>query len=238
MNHPSELKLERHLLDPSRSPVQEHVASCGNCQARLAQMEKQGEDFRRFVYPATLDNVTRPRFHFNALRALWLAAPAAGLAAVLLMARTGPATDVPTGPVADGPTRTYIGTKGAPVKLTVYAALPSGPRLVDDGAPLPASASLRFRVNAAEPCDLSLLSVDGSGQVSKLYTQKVQGDLTLPGGVRLDGKAGPERFFAVCGPGYAQVEEGARQVGDAVRQIRVLPGVDAPQTSLLIEKTP
>jgi hypothetical protein len=230
MNHPSELKLERHLLDPSRSPVQDHVASCGNCQARLAQMEKQGEDFRRFVYPATLDNVTRPRFQFNALRALWLAAPAAGLAAVLLMARTGPATDAPTSD--------YIGTKGAPVQLTVYAALPSGARPVDDGDALPASASLRFRVHAKKPCDLSLLSVDGSGQVSRLYTQKIQGDLTLPGGVRLDGKAGPERFFAVCGPGYAEVEQGARQVGDAVRQIRVLPGVDAPQTSLLIEKKP
>ena len=226
MNHPSELKLERHLLDPSRSPVQDHVASCGNCQARLAQMEKQGEDFRRFVYPATLDNVTRPRFHFNALRALWLAAPAAGLAAVLLMARTGPTDD-------------YIGTKGGgPVEMTVYAALPSGARPVDDGDALPASASLRFRVHAKKPCDLSLLSVDGSGQVSRLYTQKVQGDLTLPGGVRLDGKAGPERFFAVCGTGYAEVEQGARQVGDAVRQIRVLPGVDAPQTSLLIEKKP
>src|SRR5512140_3496343 len=232
MNHPSELKLERHLLDPSRSPVQDHVASCGNCQARLAQMEKQGEDFRRFVYPATLDNVTRPRFHFhfNALRALWLAAPAAGLAAVLLMARTGPATD--------GPTSGYIGTKGAQVKMTVYAALPSGARLVDDGDALPASASLRFHVDAKKPCDLSILSVDGSGQVSRLYTQKVQGDLTLPGGVRLDGKAGPERFFAVCGPGYAQVEQGARRVGDDVRQIRELPGVDAPQTSLLIEKKP
>ncbi|MGE5049353.1 MAG: DUF4384 domain-containing protein [Deltaproteobacteria bacterium] len=232
MNHPSELKLERHLLDPSRSPVQDHVASCGNCQARLAQMEKQGEDFRRFVYPATLDNVTRPRFHFhfNAMRALWLAAPAAGLAAVLLMARTGPATD--------GPTPDYTGTKGAQVQMTVYAALPSGARPVDDGEALPASASLRFHVHALKPCDLSILSVDSSGQVSRLYTQKVQGDLTLPGGVRLDGKAGPERFFAVCGPGYAQVEEGARRVGDDVRQIRELPGVAAPQTSLLIEKKP
>lgn len=115
MNHPSELKLERHLLDPSRSPVQDHVESCGNCQARLAQMQKQGEDFRRFVYPATLENVTRPRFRFNAVRALWLAAPAAGLAVVLLMAR-------PT-PMSEGPTADYIGTKGAPVQLTVYAAV-------------------------------------------------------------------------------------------------------------------
>jgi len=230
MNHPSELKLERHLLDPSRSPVQAHVESCGDCQARLTQMQKQGEDFRRFVYPATLEKVTRPRFHFPVMRAVWLAAPAAGLAVVLLMARTNP--------TSEGPTADYIGSKGAPVQLTVYAALPSGTRLVDDGDALPASASLRFRVHAKKPCELSILSVDASGQVSRLYNQEIEGDLTLPGGVRLDGKAGPERFFAVCGPGYAQVEEGARQVGDSVRQIRVLPGVDAPQTSLLIEKKP
>lgn len=232
MNHPSELKLERHLLDPERSPIKAHLLECERCRGRVAEMEKQGEDFRRFVYPATLDNVTRPRFHFhfNAMRALWLAAPAAGLAAVLLMARTGPATD--------GPTSDYTGTKGAQVQMTVYAALPSGARPVDDGEALPASASLRFHVHALKPCDLSILSVDSSGQVSRLYTQKVQGDLTLPGGVRLDGKAGPERFFAVCGPGYAQVEEGARRVGDDVRQIRELPGVVAPQTSLLIEKKP
>ena len=219
MNHPSELKLERHLLDPARSPVRDHVDGCGQCQARLSEMEKQGEDFRRFVYPATLEKVTRRRSWMPSLRALWVLAPAAGLAVVLILARPGPSDD-------------YIGSKGEPLQLTAYAALSSGAKTV------PATASVRFRVRAKKPCVLSLLSVDASGQVSKLYAQEVRGDVALPGGVRLDGKAGPERFFAVCGPGYDTVEQAARRVGENVRQIHALSGVEGPQTSLLIEKKP
>jgi hypothetical protein len=222
MTHPSELKLERHLLDPERSPIKEHVATCDRCRLRLAEMERQGEDFRRFVYPATLDEVVKPRF--SARRALWLLAPAAGLAAVLVIVRSGPTSD-------------YIGTKGAPLTLTAYAALPSGAKPVSDGDAVPASASIRFRVRTARPCTLSLLSVDGAGHVSRLYAQEVRGDMTLPGGIRLDGKAGPERFFAVCDPaGYDAVEQAARRVGEDVRQKRALAGVHGPQTSLLVEK--
>ena len=224
MSHPSDLKLERHLLDPARSPVAGHVADCERCRARLTEMEVQGEDFRRFVYPATLENVTRRRW--TPARALWLLAPAAGLAAVLLIARPGPTSD-------------YIGTKGGALTMTAYAALPSGTRTLADGDSIPASSSLRFRVRTAQPCTLALISVDAAGQVSRLYAQEVSGDAALPGGIHLDGKGGPERFFAVCtGPaGYDAVEQAAHRLGD-VRQNRALPGVQGPQASLLIEKTP
>ena len=222
MNHPSELKLERHLLDPDRSDVRAHVAECERCSQRLLQMEKEGEDFRRFVYPATLEKVTKPRWTLP--RALWLLAPAAGLATVLLVARAGPTSD-------------YIGTKGGPLMLTAYAALPSGAKPVSDGDAVPATASLRFRIRAERPCALSVVSVDASGQVSRLYAQDVRGDVTLPGGVRLDGKAGPERFFAVCGSGgYDAVEQAARRIEGNVRQKRALPDVQGPQASLLVEK--
>ena len=121
--------------------------------------------------------------------------------------------------------------------LTAYAALPSGARAVADGDAVPASASLRFRVRVTRPCMLSVLSVDAAGQVSKLYAQEVRGDVALAGGVRLDGKGGPERFFAVCGSGgYDAVEQAARRLGDDVRQKRALPGVQGPQTSFLVEK--
>lgn len=224
MSHPSDLKLERHLLDPVRSPVAGHVADCERCRARLSQMEEQAETFRRFVYPATLENVTRRRW--TPTRALWLLAPAAGLAAVLLIARPGPTSD-------------YIGTKGGALTMTAYAALPSGPRTLADGDSVPAASSLRFRVRTSQPCTLTLISVDAAGQVSKLYEQEVSGDSQLPGGIHLDGKGGPERFFAVCTgrSGYDAVEQAARRVGD-VRQNRALPGVQGPQASLLIEKTP
>src|SRR5262249_40688447 len=117
MNHPSDLKLERHLVDPERSAIASHLGECERCRERLSEMQKQGEDFRRCVYPATLDAVSRPRF--GRWRALWLLAPAAGLAAVLLVARPGPTSD-------------YVGSKGGPLTLTAYASLPSGARPVND----------------------------------------------------------------------------------------------------------
>ena len=224
MNHPSELKLERHLLDPDGSEIAAHVRDCERCRDRVAQMRQQGDDFRRFVYPATLDQVTRPRFR-RPWRTLWLLAPAAGLAAVLLLVRPGPTSD-------------YVGTKGGAVTLTAYAGLASGTRPVDEGEAVPASASLRFRVRTSEPCNLTLLSVDESGQVSKLYSREVRGDITLPGGVQLDGKAGAERFFAVCAEDSASVEQAARKIGGGVRKILALPGVRGGQASLLIEKSP
>jgi anti-sigma factor RsiW len=224
MNHPSELKLERHLLDPEKSPIKEHLAGCERCRARVQEMGKQGEDFRRFVFPATLEKVSRRRW--TPLRLMWAVAPAAGLATVLLIARAGPTSD-------------YIGTKGEALTMTAYASLPSGAKALANGDAVPASVSLRFRVRTAQPCTLSLLSVDAGGQVSKLYAQEVRGDVTLPGGVRLDGKPGPERFFAVCTPGgYDAAEQAARRVGAEVRQKRELPGVQGPQASLLIEKKP
>ena len=223
MNHPSELKLEQHLLDSERSPVAEHVGGCEKCQARLGEMRRQGEDFRRFVYPATLEAVSAPRK--SPLRGLWLALPAAGLAGVLLFVRSGPSSD-------------YIGAKGGPLTLTAYAAPSSSAAPVAEGQSLPAGAALRFRVRSGRACALTLLSVDGGGQVSKLYAREVQGDVTLPGGVKLDGKPGPERFFAVCSADAQAVERAARQIGARVRETRELAGRFGPQASLLIEKSP
>jgi hypothetical protein len=224
MNHPSELKLERHLADPERSEIAGHVRDCERCRERVAQMRQQGDDFRRFVYPATVDEVTGPR-PWRLPRGLWLLAPAAGLAMVLLLVRPGPTSD-------------YVGTKGGPLTLTAYASLPSGARAVDEGAAVPASASLRFRVRAAQACNLTLLSVDESGQVSKLYSREIRGDMTLPGGVQLDGKPGGERFFAICSDDPGAVEQAARHIGAEVRKNPALPGIQGPQSSLLIEKRP
>jgi anti-sigma factor RsiW len=223
MNHPSDLKLERHLLDPEKSPIAAHVAECDRCRERLAEMRQQGEDFRRFVYPATLDEVSRSRWRFP--RPLWLLAPAAGLATLLLIARNGPPSD-------------YAGAKGGALTLTAYAALASGVRAVEDGDAVPASGSLRFRVQTAEPCVLTLISVDAKGQVSKLYAREVRGEVTLPGGVQLDGKAGPERFFAVCADDPGAVERAAYKIGGEARRMGSLPGIQGPQASVLIEKSP
>jgi len=228
MSHPSDLKLERHLLDPGRSQIGDHVSGCEHCQERLLAMRQQGEDFRRFVYPATLDEVARPRW--RAMRALWLLAPAAGLAAVLLVTRPGPPAD-------------YVGTKGRPLELTVYVARDSGAHALSDGESVPASASLRMRVHAASPCKLAVFSLDGNGQSSNLYTSssRVSGSFELPGTVRLDGKAGPERIFAVCQAAKEPLEQAIRRVAgdreEGVRHNATLSDVEFRQTSVLIEKT-
>ena len=54
---PSDLALERHLLDPAASPLLAHVEACPTCRERLARMEADGADFRRFVFPATIERI-------------------------------------------------------------------------------------------------------------------------------------------------------------------------------------
>jgi hypothetical protein len=228
MSHPSDLKLERHLLDPGPSQIGDHVSGCERCQERLVAMRQQGEDFRRFVYPATLDEVSRPRWRPR--RGLWLLAPAAGLATVLLVTRPGPPAD-------------YVGTKGQPLELTVYVARGSGAHALADGESVPASASLRMRVHAVSPCKLAVFSLDGNGQSSKLYASpsRISGTFELPGTVRLDGKVGPERIFAICEAPNEPLEEAIRRVAgdreEGVRHNATLSDVEFRQTSLLIEKT-
>jgi hypothetical protein len=80
--------------------------------------------------------------------------------------------------------------------------------------------------------------VDGAGEVSKLYSREVRGEVTLPGGVQLDGKAGAERFFAVCGADSSAVEQAAHRIGASASRMSSVPGIQGPQASLLIEKKP
>jgi hypothetical protein len=228
MNCPSDLKLEAHLLDPV-SPIAPHVSTCEKCQARLARMEREGDDFRRLVYAQTLDGLTpkkRTRF--------WLLIPALlPVAAVLLLVRRPPPAE-------------YVGTKGSALKLSVYAGSASGAVLVNDRAEVPAGAALRFKVQASRECNLSIVSVDGDGQVSSLVPSvAVSGAQTLNGGAVLDGRAGPERIYAVCAGAplsesqVASAVKGSVARGqEGVRSGTSLSGLPegALQTTLLLEK--
>lgn len=242
---PSDLALEAFLLQPERSPLREHLDACAPCRTRVARMEAEGEEFRRFVFPATvaaIEEAARPR------RSRWafLLAPVGALAvaaAALLVVRTGPAA-----PPAD-----YVGTKGGGgggLALGVYVGAEDGARLVVDGDPVPAAGALRFKVTAASPCRLWIVSVDGAGQVSRLFPPEgdraePRGAGEVPGGARLDGQVGPERLFAVCAGeahGWDDVRRAASAAGagpDAVRRAHALgaPLADAPQSTLLVEKT-
>ena len=54
---PSELSLEKHLLEERLSPVAPHVVACLPCRAHLDALRALGEEFRREVYPATVGQV-------------------------------------------------------------------------------------------------------------------------------------------------------------------------------------
>jgi len=237
---PSDLLLEAHLLDAGSSGLAPHLDGCPECQARLRGMEAEGEHFRRFVYPATLDAVleaARPssrRSRFG----VFVPATAAVAAGLLLLL-------VPAPP--DG----YVGSKGDALGLTVFVGTPDGARVVPDGGSIPAGSALRFQVRSSAPCRLWIVSVDAGGQVSRLYPAggdegaEVQTGSPLPGGAVLDGNPGPERVFAVCSPRPIRLQElesagraASARGREGVRGTTQLPGLPAGavQASLLLEK--
>jgi hypothetical protein len=239
-HHPSELALEAYLLDRETSKDAPHLAGCERCRARVARMEREGEDFRRFVLPATLDAVLEKNAPRRRSRWLWLAglAPVAAAAALIVSLRAQP----PEG---------YEGEKGG-MTLVAYLGAPGGAKMVLDGQPVSPSAALRFTVSPAGRCNLWVVSVDESAQISRIYPAQGDGGApvskqgALPGGAVLDGRAGLERFYAVCSPGPLRYEDLTKSVRAAVRGLEdVRKGPDLPglpkgarQVSLLVEKRP
>jgi hypothetical protein len=237
---PSDLRLEAHLLEPLGSAVAPHVDGCSSCQARLHRMEADGEDFRRYVYPATVDAVldaARPSRRRNWFAALLSVTAATGTGILLLLR-----------PV---PPESYLGLKGDPLVLSVFVGTPEGARVVADGAQIPAASAIRFQVRTPAPCRLWIVSVDGAGQVSRLFPPwgdegaEVTAPGPLPGGAVLDGRPGPERVFAVCATrplGMKSLEAAGRLAASGgpggVRLTRRLEGLPQGvlQASLLIEK--
>lgn len=245
---PTDLALERHLMAPERSTLTGHLAACPGCAARLATMQRQGEDFLRYVYPATVEAVeaaaARPSLRL-AWRRWLLLVPALGGTAALLFFLARPAA----------PPDDYLGVKGGgPIGLAVFVQEGSSPRLARDGEPVPAGAAIRFRVRTARPCHLWLLSLDARGQVSRLYPAQGEGgalverSADLPGGAVLDGQPGPERIIALCAPaplGWAGAEQAVKASAgaagpEAVRRAVAVAGLPAgtAQDSLLLEKRP
>jgi hypothetical protein len=240
MTHPSVLKLEAHLLDPSRSPVAKHLATCDHCRDQLANMQRQGDDFMRFVYPATVTALEPKRSRRWTWAGIFAPVAALAAAAVVMIVHPTPPND-------------YVGTKGVAFKLNVYAGLEAGSRALSDKEQVPANAALRFRIQSGHPCNLGIVSIDEHGEVSRLFPTsgnegaKLAKAEVLPGGAILDGKPGPERIFAVCSTdplAMPQVEAAvkvAAGVGaESVRSIDTIPGLPAgtAQATLLLEKSP
>jgi len=155
--------MEAYLLDPEQSGLSQHLDGCDVCKARLARMEKEGEDFRRFVLPATLDKVVEANSGYRLRWNSWvMAVPAMAAAAVLAVVA------LPKIVRQDelGPDPDYIGEKGG-MGITVYTTGERGPTTVPDGGKVNPSAALRFSVRPGSvmACHLWLVSVVAAGQI-------------------------------------------------------------------------
>src|SRR5919108_3848502 len=100
---PSDLALESHLLDGASSRYAAHVSACAGCQARVARMEEEGQEFLQYVYPATvakIEDAAAARRPTGNRWMLFLPIPAAAaLATLLFVARPGPAPEPLAGDV-------------------------------------------------------------------------------------------------------------------------------------------
>jgi hypothetical protein len=207
-------------------------------------MEQEGDEFRRFVHPRTVDRVLAgrepPGSGWGRVLAAVLPTGGLALAVAVLLLTPRPPLD-------------YLGAKGTALSLRVWAGSAEGAREVADGERIPADALLRFQVTSGRPCRLWLLSVDGRGEVSRLFPARgdapaaVTGGTTLPGGVALDGLAGPERLYAICSEVPIPLDQAERSVrgavvgvADALRLGPSLPGLPAgaTQATMLVEKVP
>lgn len=190
---PSDLRLEAYLLDPERSAEAGHVAGCPSCKVRLDRMNAEADDFRQYVFPATVDAVVAaaaPRpgpGWFGALLPL-AAACAAGL---LLFVK----------PVAP---EGVLAARGEVLSLEVFTEAPEGSRQLTNGELIPLAAPLKFRVATSVPCRVRVVAADCEGRVSVLYPPAgedaplVSGTTVLPGDAKLGGDEGPERIYAIC----------------------------------------
>lgn len=238
---PSDLALERHLLEPGTSPLRSHLAGCASCQARLEEMNRQAEAFHRYVYPATVEAVEEAAAAHRRRRLRWLIlgpALAAAVATVLFLVR-------PAAPPSDGD-----GATGG-LAITVLVDEGSGARPVRSGEAVAAASSLRFRVEAASACRLWILSLDATGEFTRLYPGEgtggaaVSGAAEIPESAVLDGQAGPARIVAICTPGPAKWRalaaqlKGGAAAGEAFVRARpnsaALPA-GARLASVLLEK--
>ena len=189
---PSDLRLEEYLLDPESSGLASHVNSCETCRGRIARMNAEGEEFRQYVFPATIDAVvaaSAPR------RPNWLGLilpVAATCAAALLFVVK------PVAPEA------VLAAKGEVLKLQVLASTPAGVQPVANGALVPPGTPLQIQVESTVACRLKLMAADCEGHVTVLHPPAGEESTlvtkTRPAVIQavLQGDEGPERVYAVC----------------------------------------
>jgi hypothetical protein len=177
---PSDLRLEGYLLDPERSGLAQHVGGCEGCRVRLERMNAEAEEFRQYVFPATIDAVVaaavpRPR---PGWMAVFLPVAAACAAAMVFLLKPVPPEGI-------------LAARGEVLSLEVFTGSSEGARQLTSGELLPEGAPLRFRVKTTVPCRVRIVSADCEGHVAVLYPPPgedspiVSGTSVLPGEAKL-----------------------------------------------------
>ncbi|MGA8890614.1 MAG: hypothetical protein WB493_03525 [Anaeromyxobacteraceae bacterium] len=189
---PSDLRLEEYLLDPDSSGVASHVDSCQACRGRIARMNAEGEEFRQYVFPATVDAVVAASAR---RRPSWLGilipVAATCAAALLLFVK-------PMAPEA------VLAAKGEVLRMQVLAATPDGVQPVANGALVPPKTPLRIQVESTVACRLKVMAADCEGHVTVLHPAAGEESTLVtksgPAVIQavLQGDEGPERVYAVC----------------------------------------
>jgi hypothetical protein len=237
---PTEPALYEYAHDPAHARDRLHIAGCERCGHALVEIQEALAEFRTQVFPLTKASVVHRAEVKARRRSLWLwlsPAPFLAAAAAMLLVH------------ANRPADEYVGQRGAPLSFTVLRA--SGSQLVplESGETIPANAELRFQVRTATPCALTVLSLDSTGQVSRLFPAEgvsapVKDASLLPGGAAFDGVPGPERVFAFCAAQAGQLNQAEAMLTSlgsgaaTVRQADVLkqlaPGIAG--ATVLLEK--
>ena len=236
---PSDLRLERFLRNPEGSGCAEHVETCESCHARIASMLSASASFAAHVYPATLDRILE-RYRRRSALSRWLfvaiVPSTAALAFVCLRPSPSPSEN--------------SNLRGADMTFTVFTSTRDGVRRLKSGDDIGPGSPLRFEVRPPSTCWLTVVTVDGDGQVSKLFPAEsdaveISAAGPLPGGARLDANSGPERLFALCARRAINFQDLAgtkalRPGRDEVRRLARFPGLDSQtaQATVLVEKQP
>jgi hypothetical protein len=184
---PTDLALESHLLTPDRQ-VGFHLGVCPRC-ARWMEAARVAETAFARRAPELLAPARRALEGGGLAATLRWVVPAVALVAASLVAVVLRPSDSPRYQV-----------KGS--EWTVYVRHGEQVRAVEDGARVLPGDALRFHVSPSQPGSFVwVVSVDGSGRVSRLAP--AEGDVplqleaatTLPGSAVLDDAQGPERLY-------------------------------------------
>jgi hypothetical protein len=221
---PSDLLLDRlyagELLPAATQELLAHIEGCPTCPGRMAV---RAAGFAAFVEvdPRQLLAGVRRRLATappqsvswrlgsvlsRRLGPLFAATAAMALLAVVLIGRSLSPAPGGAGPAADADTTRQKGGLG----LHVYRLSGGQATEAQSGDSFPSGDRLRFAVDLPRAGQVSILGIDGAGQLYSAWPT-AGGPLTsrplsagagqqLPGAVALDGSPGPERLYLVLCP--------------------------------------